>query len=337
MKKKIFSAIQPTGKLTIGHYAGILNNWFYFQNKFNCFYCIADLHSLTNTFLNFKKNELKNNIFDIVAFLLALNIDYKKCTIFLQSSVKEHVQLNWILNCYTYIGELKRMTQFKSKIKNNNKNILNCGLFNYPILMSSDILLYKSDYVSIGLDQVQHLELTRKIAKRFNKLYSSNIFTIPKYILSNNGSKIMSLLNPKKKMSKSDFNKNNVLFLLDDFNSIRKKINSAVTDIDFPPKINFDLVNKPGISNLLNIMSIIKNISINSLEKMFFNFSYKNFKKELINELDVFLYPIQKKYFYFRKNEFFLKNILLKGKIRAKNSVKKLISNIKNLFGIDFF
>ncbi len=231
IKKNVFSAIQPTGKLTIGHYIGVLKNWLYNQNKYNCFFCIADLHALTNIK---NKINIKNNIYDLLSIILAIGINPMNCTIFLQSHVIEHIKLYWLLNCYTYVGELNRMTQFKDKIKNKNNNI-NCGLLNYPILMCSDILLYNTSYVPIGYDQIQHLELTRLIAKRINKFYSRNIFVIPNYILSKNGSKIMSLCNPYKKMSKSDINKNNVIFLLDNNINIINKINNSLTDSQFPP------------------------------------------------------------------------------------------------------
>ncbi len=338
MKRKIFSAIQPTGKLTVGHYSGVLKNWLRFQDTFNCYYCIADLHSLTNIsiYLNRNKYLIKDNIFNIISFLLALGIDYNKCVIFLQSSVKEHVQLNWILNCYTYMGELKRMTQFKEKNLFYKKKI-NSGIFNYPVLMASDILLYKSNYVSIGFDQIQHVELSRKIARRFNYLYSTNVFNIPKYILSKNGSKIMSLSNPTKKMSKSNLDISGTIFLLDNINLLEYKINNSVTDSDNPPKIIFDYVNKPGISNLLNIISIINNISINSIEEMFINFSYKDFKKYVIRELNFFLSSLQKKFFFFRNQEYLLKDILFNGKIKAKKYAKKMLWKVKKILGIDYF
>ncbi len=330
IKKNVFSAIQPTGNLTIGHYIGVLSNWLKMQYKYNCFFCIADLHSLTN--LNSNKN-LKNNIFDILSIILSIGIDPQKCTIFLQSSISEHMKLYWFLNCYTYIGELNRMTQFKEKKKKYKK--INCGLMNYPILMCSDILLYKSDYVPIGFDQIQHLELTRNIAKRINNFYSFNIFNLPNYVLHKNKFKIMSLLDPLKKMSKSDLNINNIIFLLDNINIIKEKINNAVTDSDNPSKIFFDIKNKPGISNLLNIVSSIKNVSIKKLQKEFVFFSYKDFKKFIINEIILFVENIQKKYFFFRKKEFLLKKILLNGYFKAKKCAKKNISNIYNLINLN--
>ncbi len=331
MKKNVFSAIQPTGKLTIGHYIGVLKTWLNNQNKYNCFFCIADLHAL----ISMKdKSLIKNYIYDLLSIILSIGIDPLNCIIFLQSDIIEHIKLYWLLNCYTYIGELNRMTQFKNKVKNNIN--INCGLFNYPILMSSDILLYNSNYVPIGYDQIQHLELTRIIAKRINKFYSKNIFIIPNYIISKYGSKIMSLSNPYKKMSKSDINKNNVIFLLDNYSEIKKKIDNSLTDSQFPPKILYDKINKPGISNLLNIFSNIKNISINKLEKIFLNYTYRKFKKILIQELDIFLNNLQNKYFNFRKKEKFLKKILINGKLKAKKIAKKNILNIYKSIGINY-
>ncbi len=330
IKKNIFSAIQPTGNLTIGHYIGVLKIWIKKQYKYNCFFCIADLHS----WISIKnKKKIKNYIYSLLSIMLSIGINPKKCNIFLQSDIIEHIKLYWLLNCYTYVGELNRMTQFKNKIKNKNFKI-NCGLLNYPILMSSDILLYNTNYVPIGYDQIQHIELTKIIANRINKLYNKNIFTIPNYIISKYGSKIMSLCNPNKKMSKSDINKNNVIYLLDKFNDIKYKIINSLTDSQFPSKILYDKIKKPGISNLLVIFSNIKNISINKLEKKFLNISYKNFKNIFINELNNFLYNIQKKYFYFIKKKKLLKKILLKGKLKVKKIAKKNINYIYNCIGI---
>ncbi len=326
MKKKVFSAIQPNGGITIGHYIGVLKKWFLIQKKYNCFYCIADLHSYTD---NFK--EKKKYIWDILSILLALNIDYKRNVIFLQSHIYEHTQLYWLLSCCSYIGELKRMTQFKEKSKIKNDKFINCGLFTYPILMAADILLYNSNYVVIGQDQIQHLEFTCNIVKRINKLLNNQIFYSPEYILSS-CSKVMSLLNPYKKMSKSDNNKYNVIYLLDDPNLISFKINHAFTDNDIPPKIIFDIINKPGISNLLNILSNISNISILELEKKFISYSYKDFKKIVINKLVNFLNLLQEKFFFFRKKKNFLKKILLEGKIKAKKEARKNMFFIKKLF-----
>ncbi len=325
MKKNVFSAIQPNGSVTIGHYIGVLKEWFLLQKKYNCFYCIADLHSYTNIL-----SKKKKYIFDILSILLSLGIDYRKSVIFLQSHIHEHTQLYWLLNCCSYVGELKRMTQFKQKSKEQNYKVINCGLLNYPVLMASDILLYNTDYVVIGKDQIQHLEFTKKISKRVNKLFNSKIFNLPKYILSS-CSKIMSLLNPNKKMSKSDVNKNSLIYLLDTPDLVTFKISNCVTDNDLPPKIIFDPVNKPGITNLLNILSGISNISILELEKKFIGYSYKEFKKIVIKVINSFLVIIKDKYYFFRNKEKFLKKILLIGKLKAKKVAKKKLYLIKKL------
>ncbi len=330
LKKIVFSGIQPTGNLTIGHYIAVLSQFKELQKKYNCFYCIADLHSITN--IN-SFNLLNNNIFNLLAVFLACDITPENCVIFLQSSIVQHTQLYWILNCFSYIGELNRMTQFKNKINNYKKK--NIGLFTYPILMAADILLYKTNFVPVGFDQVQHIELVRNIAIRINKFYSNEIFVIPNYILKKNSSKIMSLINPIKKMSKSDVNTNNVIFLLDSPHIIKKKINKSLTDSDYPPKIIYDIKNKPGISNLLNIISSLKNISISILENKFYSYNYNEFKKVVYNEIIKFIYFFQEKYFYFRKKEKLLKNILIEGKKIVSKIAKKNIKIISKYIGIN--
>ncbi len=328
MKKNVFSGIQPTGGLTIGH-IGLFNLWSSLQKKYNCYYCIVDLHSLTNLKIN--SFLLKKNILDIVAMLLAFNINPLKSVIFLQSSILEHTYLYWILNCFSSVGDLKRMTQFKEK---KNKLFSNSGLFTYPILMASDILLYKTSYVPVGIDQIQHIEFTRKIAKKFNKYYNCNLFKIPKYILCNNFSKIMSLINVEKKMSKSDININNYISLLDSDDLIRLKIKNSVTDSDNPSKIYYDMYNKPGISNLLNILSLIKNESIELLQKKFLNFNYLDFKNIVADELIKFISLLKEKFFYFRNENKYLKDLLISGSLKSNRKVSLTIQEINELLGI---
>ncbi len=327
MKKniKIFSAIQPTGNLTIGHYLGILRFWKNLQYKYFCLYCIADLHALT---IYNKNNKINNQILDLLAFILAVGINPSRSILFLQSDVIEHLKLYWILNCYTYIGELNRMTQYKSK---SEIYLNNLSLFSYPVLMASDILLYDIDFVCIGKDQIQHIELIRKISKRFNKLYKTNCFKIPNYILDENFSKILSLIDINKKMSKSDVNINNVIFLFDSPEIIKYKIYNSLTDNDIPPKIIFDVDNKPGVSNLLNILSGITDVSIKNLEKYFINYNYNKFKNIFYKILSKFLLKLQKKFWYFRNKEEFLIKILNIGKVKSKFLAKKKIFNIYKL------
>ncbi len=331
-KQVVFSGIQPTGQLTIGHYISVLSRLFNFQKKFKCFFCIADLHSVT---INVNSILLKKNIYDLVSVLLASGIDDKKCIIFLQSNIVEHSQLYWILNCYTYLGELNRMTQYKEK-SNNVKMLKNCGLFTYPVLMAADILLYETDYVLIGDDQIQHVEFVRNIAKRFNNFFLCNVFKIPEYIIIKNKSRIMSLLDPKKKMSKSDFNKNNLILLLDNISTLKYKIKNSVTDSDNPPKIIYDMVNKPGVSNLLNILSSITNTSILDLEKKFIDFKYNDFKNVISEEIINFISIFQEKYYYFRNREKFLEEILLKGFYKSSKISKNILNKVNSFIGLNF-
>jgi len=328
-KKNVFSAIQPSGQLTIGNYIGVLREWVKIQDDYRCFYCIADLHSIT---VRRSSSILYKNVLDVLATYLACGIDPSKSIIFLQSHVHEHTELNWLLTCYTYYGELARMTQFKDKSVRNSKNI-NAGLLNYPILMASDILLYNTDLVPIGFDQIQHMELVCNLARRFNSLYG-NIFTIPKSKISICGSNILSLSDPSKKMSKSDMNKNGVIFLLDDIQSVIKKIKLAVTDSDCPPSIFYSMKKKAGISNLLNIFSCIKDKDIEDVERKFYNKSYKDFKSEITNEIVSFMINFQNLYFKFRKDEDFLKKILYKGAKKATCYAKILLKKVKLSIGL---
>ncbi|QJC33811.1 tryptophan--tRNA ligase [Enterobacteriaceae endosymbiont of Donacia provostii] len=331
MKKKIiFSGIQPTGILTIGNYIGALSQWKKLQKKYFCIYCIADLHALTNYH---KKSILNNNILNTLSLFLASGINPEKSIIFIQSHVPQHTQLCWILNCFTNFSIMKRMIQFKEKI-NSNKNV-NMGLFNYPILMAADILLYQTYKVPVGKDQIQHIELVRDIACKFNNFYGEKIFKIPEKKMNKNfGSCIMSLLNPMKKMSKSDKNKNNIITLFDDDIIIRKKIKSAVTDSNNPPKIVFDLKNKPGISNLLIILSNITKIPIEKLEFRFKNKNYNDFKESVVYNLCLFLNKLRKKYYFYRKNEELLKNIINNGSKKAKKYAKITLKKVHNVIGL---
>ncbi|WP_343187728.1 tryptophan--tRNA ligase [Buchnera aphidicola (Periphyllus koelreuteriae)] len=330
-KLTVFSAIQPSGKLTIGNYISVLKHWKKMQNEYKCIFCIADLHSLTSFT---KENRIlkKKSVLDTLALYLACGVDPKKSIIFIQSSVHEHSELNWILSCITYYKELSRMTQFKSKLTYTSKKI-NTGLFNYPILMASDILLYNTDKVHVGQDQKQHVELTRNLAIRFNSNYKK-IFTVPDLLMYDLGSKIMSLKDPKRKMSKSDLNKKNVIFLLENPKEILKKIKSSITDSDIPPKIYFDSIKKPGISNLLIILSTLTEISIKELEKYFIGKSYIDLKKEVFNILNIHILKIQKKFFIYRKDIQFLKNISNIGSKKASKIAKKTLCQVYDSLGI---
>ncbi|BBI01411.1 tryptophanyl-tRNA synthetase [Buchnera aphidicola (Nipponaphis monzeni)] len=322
----VFSAIQPSGKLTIANYIGALMHWSAIQKVNKCFYCIADLHCLT---VNKNIFSLKESVLDTLAMYLACGVNPKKSIVFVQSHVYEHCQLQWLLSCFTYFGELSRMTQFKKKSINYCNN---AGLFNYPILMASDILLYQSDKVPIGIDQIQHLELTRNIAKRLNALYG-DLFKVPTPIIFKQGGKIFSLQNPTKKMSKSDPNKDNSIFLLEKVDTLKKKIQKSKTDSDNPPTIFYDYKNKPGISNLLNIFSILTNTKISVLEKDFVGVKYSDFKNLLANVISNKLSYLQKSYFMYRKDETYLYSIAREGadkaRLIAQSTFKKIQEVIK--------
>ncbi|MGI4816475.1 MAG: tryptophan--tRNA ligase [Janthinobacterium lividum] len=332
IKKKnvMFTGIQPTGWLTLGNYCGTMCNWKYIQKEYKCFFCIADLHALTTYSKNRNKNSTKNNfstnILDMVALYLSCGVDPNHSTIFVQSHVYTHSQLYWILSNFVYFGELSRMTQFKQKLMLKNTNI-NLSLFCYPVLMAADILLYHTNCVLVGLDQKQHLELVQKIAHRFNAIYG-NIFIIPDILMLPTGNKIMALQNPEKKMSKSDKNIDNTIFLLEEIDSIRLKLQRALTDSDYSSTcIRYDILKKPGVSNLLSIFSCITSKKISILEDEFKNYQYSSFKKKLSDVVCNFISEIQNVYYKFRKDEDYLIDVLTHGKKNAlKYSIKKLYS-----------
>nr|BET44880.1 MAG: tryptophan--tRNA ligase [Candidatus Aschnera chinzeii] len=331
IKKKpiVFSAIQPSGTITIGNYVGAVRQWINMQHKFDCIYCIVDQHAMT---IRPKPSELKKNILDILALFLACGIDYNKCIIFIQSHVPQHSQLSWILNCYTYYGELKRMIQFKNHLLKNNYNI-NVGLMNYPILMIADILLYQTNIVPVGIDQKQHLELCRTVARRFNSIYKQDIFTIPQCFFVDSGNLVMSLQKPQEKMSKSDINKNNLISLLEDPSWAAKKIKKACTDSNNPPKIIFDTVNKPGISNLIYILSGITNMSIGDIEDKFVDNKYDDFKNIVAEAVSIKLHNIQEKFFEFRRNEKLLFQIISEGALQASNRAQQTLIKLYDIIG----
>ncbi len=324
--KKIFSGIKPSGDLTLGNYIGAITNFIKLQHEYECYFCVVDLHAITVPQI---KLELKKRIKDIAAFYIACGIDPNKSTIFIQSEVHAHTELSWILECNTYIGELNRMTQYKDKANKVGTDGLSSGFYTYPVLMASDILLYDSDLVPVGEDQKQHVELTRDIATRFNNKHGDT-FTIPEHLIPKVGARIMDLQEPTKKMSKSENDKGCIL-LLDEANIIRKKIMSAKTDSEM--KIKYDVLNKPGISNLLSIFSIITKKSINSLENEFKNCNYGEFKKALANELINIIHPIQQKYENIRTSRE-LDEILDEGAKKANYLANKKVRKVKKRLGL---
>lgn len=328
-KPILFSGAQPSGKLTIGNYIGAIRQWVKMQYDYQCIYCIVDLHAITN---RNNLHQLYNTSLDTLALYLACGIDPNNSIIFIQSHVPEHSQLNWLLNCYTYFGELNRMTQFKEKLKQQKEN-LNIGLFNYPVLMASDILLYQTNLVPVGFDQKQHLELTRNIAERFNHTYG-RIFVIPEIFIPTRGSRIMSLLEPNKKMSKSDSRPGNTIALLDDINIVSRKIEHAVTDTDEPPMIKYDPVNKPGISNLLEILSGISDQTIMCLEEVFKDKTYSQLKNEIIKSVSSMLKKLQSRYYTERVNEDKLRNILYVGAKKAQKRANATLNKVYKAIGL---
>lgn len=326
-KKIILSGIQSTGKLTLGNYLGAINNWVQMQEEYDCYYMIANLHSLT---VRNDPETLRNNTLKVLAMYVAAGLDPEKNTIFIQSQVKEHAELGWILDCYTYMGELSRMTQFKDKAAKHADNI-NAGLFTYPALMAADILLYQANLVPVGQDQQQHLEITRDIAERFNKLYGKT-FTIPEGYYGKASAKIMGLQDPTAKMSKSATNPNDVILLEDEPDAIIKKFKKAVTDSE--NKVRFDPENKPGVSNLMQIYSSITGLKMEEIEKEFENSGYGDFKTKVAETVVAKLEPIQKKYKELLENKEYLEKIYTEGANRARKLASKTLDEVKERIGI---
>lgn len=326
-KKVILSGVQSTGRLTLGNYLGAINNWVEMQEKYDCYYMIANSHSLT---VRNNPEELRNNTLKILALYIAAGLDPEKNTIFIQSQVKEHVELAWILNCYTYMGELSRMTQFKDKSLKHQDNI-NAGLFTYPVLMAADILLYKANLVPVGEDQKQHLEITRDIAERFNKLYGDT-FVIPEAYVRKETARIMGLQDPTSKMSKSATNLNDVIFLDDSEETIIKKIKKAVTDSE--NVVRFAPETKPGVSNLMQIYSAITNKGFEEIEKDFEGKGYGDFKMAVAEVVVGKLKPIQEKYNELLENRDYLVKVYTEGKMKAEKIAIKTINEVKEKIGI---
>lgn len=325
--KKSLSGIKPTGKLTLGNYIGALKNFPLMQDSYENYIFVADLHALT---LPIEPKELHDNTRDLVALYLACGLDPNKTTIFLQSDVSMHAELNTILENYHYMGELSRMTQFKDKSRKMNENAIGLGLFAYPVLMTADILLYQADVVPVGIDQSQHVELARDIVKRFNNRYNKEVFKMPEVITPKVGAKIMSLTDPTVKMSKSG--EKGDIYLLEDLKSVEKKIMRATTDLG--TDIYFDKENKPGISNLLTIYAALKNISIKEAEKHFQDcHQYGTFKKEVASVVVEELGKIQAKY-----KEIISSNIIDKvledGAKKAHAIASKTLQNVKETIGL---
>lgn len=321
------SGIQPSGRVTMGNYIGAIKQFIEMQEEFEMYIFVANLHSIT---VNQEKKELQDNTRDLVALYLACGLDINKTTIFLQSDVMPQAQLGWILQCHTYMGELSRMTQFKDKSAKNANNI-NVGLFAYPALMAADILIYDPEFVPVGEDQKQHLEITRDLALRFNNKYGET-FIVPKPHIQKNGARIMSLSDPTKKMSKSDENEKGCIYLLDDEKTITKKIKVATTDNI--GKVNYDVENQPGISNLLTIYSQFENITIEQAVELFKDANYATFKEAVAQSVCTHIRIIQERYQEVIENNL-VEEALLIGKEKANKKAYKKLMKVQDRLGLN--
>lgn len=323
---RIFSGIRPSGQIHLGNYLGAIKQWIELQEKNECIFSIVDLHAITTPY---NPKELQKDIINTLVAYLAAGTNPEKSIIFVQSHIKEHAELAWLLETITPIGELKRMTQFKEKGKENPEYV-NSGLFNYPVLMAADILLYKSDGIPVGKDQQQHVELTRTIARKFNQKFGETLKE-PKAILSKTGAKIMSLTNPKRKMSKSDEQKS-YISLFDTPEDIQRKIMSATTDSG--KDIRYNITKKPGISNLLIIYSLLTNKTIQEIEKQFKGKSYSEFKKSLTKVIVDYLEPFRRKQKELLTREVYVQEILKQGQARAQIIAQETMNEVRKKMGL---
>jgi len=324
-KKRVFSGIQPSGDLHIGNYLATIYKWVKEQDGKNNIFCVMDMHAIT---VPQDPVLLKSRTLEIAKIYLAAGIDPEKSTVFVQSTVSELSELCWVLNCFTYFGEASRMTQFKDKSRNKGEAV-SVGLFDYPVLMAADILLYDADEVPVGDDQKQHVEITRDIAERINKRYGK-VFVMPEFTTNKEATRIMSLTVPTEKMSKSDENPNSRIEILDTPEIIRSKFARAVTDSE--TKIIFDKSNKPGISNLLNILSVCTETPIKDLERKYAGVSYGEFKKDVAESVIKLLTPFQEKYNEI-SDEYVLK-VLKDGATKAKPIAAETLKRVKDAIGL---
>ncbi len=321
----IFSGIQPSGTITLGNYIGAMKQFLELQNEYNCYFCIVDQHAIT---VPQQKIELRKNIRALAALHIAVGLDPNKVTLFIQSEVPAHAQAGWILQCVAYIGELERMTQFKDK--SSGKEAVSAGLLTYPPLMSADILLYGTNIVPVGDDQKQHIELARDLAERFNKKFN-DVFEIPEIRIPKVGARIMSLQDPTRKMSKSDPNLKATITLLDEPKQIIKKIKSAVTDSE--GIVKYDPINKPGVSNLLSIYSILSGKLVDEIVDLYEGRGYGDFKSDLAEVVVNALEPIQKRYYELIDSEE-LDIILDEGASKANFVANKMLKKMENAMGL---
>lgn len=324
-KKTLFSGMQATGSLTLGNYLGALSNWITLNEEYQCFYCVVDLHSIT---VRQDPAELRKRARALLTLYIAAGLDPVKNCIYYQSHVSGHAELSWILNCFTYMGELNRMTQFKDKAAKHSDNI-NAGLYTYPVLMAADILLFQSDVVPVGADQKQHLEITRDIALRFNSIYGE-VFTVPEPYIGKTGAKIMSLQDPAKKMSKSDENVNASIFLMDDPDTIIRKFKRAVTDSDNQILYSED---KPGIKNLIDIYGTAANKTADEVVKEFDGKGYGDFKLAVGEAVVSVLKPIQARVEELNKDKAYIDGIIKENAEKANYFAAKTLRKVQKKVG----
>ncbi len=325
-QKIIFSGAQPTSSLTLGNYIGAIQSWKALEREYQCLYSIVDLHSLT---IRHNPETFRKNCLSFLVQYLACGLDPEKNIIFFQSHVPQHAELAWVLNCYCYIGELNRMTQFKEKSEKHKDNI-NAGLFTYPVLMAADILLYQTDIVPVGEDQRQHLELSRDIAMRFNQIYGET-FRIPEGYIPKMGARIMSLQEPNKKMSKSDDNVNGTIFLLDSDEVILKKLKKSVTDSENLVRFNDE---QPGIKNLITIYSALEGIGPEEIVSRYEGKGYGAFKKELAEVIIESLRPFKEKYNTYMNNMDYVEKVYQNGAFRASEMAEKTMVTLRKKIGL---
>ena len=319
--------MQATGKLTLGNYMGALKNWMTLNEEYECFFGVMDLHSLT---VRQEPAEFRKRARDLFALYVAAGLDPEKNCIYFQSHVSSHAELSWILSCFTYMGELNRMTQFKDKAAKHADNI-NAGLYTYPVLMAADILLYQADVVPVGKDQLQHLEITRDIAQRFNSIYG-DVFTIPEAYMGKAGAKIMSLQDPTRKMSKSDENANASVYLMDDADTVRRKFKRAVTDSE--AEVRYDWDNKPGISNLMDIYGATTGKTTDEIEKGFAGKGYGDFKMAVGDAVAAMLTPMQTRFEELIKDKEYLDKMIKQNDEKAYYFSQKTLRKVKKKVGL---
>jgi len=324
-KKIMYSAVQPSGNLTIGNFAGAIGNWVRFQHEYDCYFAIANMHSIT---VRQEPAELRRRTLEIAALYLACGIDPEHCALYVQSQVPQHAELAWVLNSITYVGEMQRMTQFKDKSQKHADNI-NMGLMDYPVLMAADILLYQTDLVPVGIDQKQHVEIARDIAARFNNRYGET-FRVPEPLIMKSGAKIMSLQEPAKKMSKSDENVNASVYLTDDKDTVIRKFKRAVTDSGNEVRFSEE---KPGVSNLITIYSVFTGKSIEETEQEFLGKGYGDFKLAVGEAVADALAPVQAEQKRLLGDKAYLNGVLASGAERAYKAARKTLSKVYRKVG----